>query len=168
MSISSGLRSPLQDKAAVHGSTVATATRGEGVDGNATSDLMCVPCGVPIVQAPAGKSSQAAHGEHEEQEPFYNVRCKAAAEVGKGTSTTMDVSAALLHASAHIRDQPTVPASREDARVACKASLRSDCGVQLPTNHCAFKGCRYTCDHENELAEHVQHCHGGCWQMLWN
>ena len=56
----------------------------------------------------------------------------------------------------HIRENPTLPSGSKDATNADADALREDAAILLPRKHCAFIGCDYTCESDDELIRHLQ------------
>ena len=67
---------------------------------------------------------------------------------------------AIFEIVEHIREKPTIPADPENAQEPWRLALRSDIALQLPSKHCAFKGCVWTGEDDRHLYKHTREKHG--------
>ena len=66
---------------------------------------------------------------------------------------------ALQRVAAMIRDDPTLPAGVETPLVPYADALREDCAVELPRKHCAFRGCAFCGQTQEDLDQHLADAH---------
>ena len=57
--------------------------------------------------------------------------------------------------------EPTVPADPDDASKPWAIAMVEDAAVQLPRAHCAFKGCAWSGDTDDEREQHLEEVHAG-------
>ena len=57
-----------------------------------------------------------------------------------GPNKRRKLEAARQHVAKQLREEPTVPADVDDPQVPCKADLPEDAAVELPQEHCDFRG----------------------------
>ena len=63
--------------------------------------------------------------------------------------------AALALVAENLREESTLPANPADAETVDTDALREDIAVELPTKHCAFRGCAHTFESQSELTKHI-------------
>ena len=96
------------------------------------------------------------HGAEVLASEHFTMACLPPEESPDPRCRTQD---ALQRVAAMIRDDPTVPAVVEAPLVPDADALREDCAVELPRKHCAFRGCAFRGQTQEDLDRHLADAH---------
>ena len=89
-----------------------------------------------------------------ETSDYFKVRAMSPNDTPDKRRSRLDT--ALQELAKKLREHPTLPANPKNPSCHLKQSKSSDCALKLPESHCAFDGCSWTGDNNEQLMLHLQ------------
>ena len=99
-----------------------------------------VLCEMPVTSNTVQVTPAKRKGDNQstvDMQQFFTIECLTSAE-SPDPRVRLEHEIQILENN--LRDEPTIPADKQNPSKLCSAALLIDAAVELPSQHCAFKG----------------------------